>query len=442
VSESLPQSGKLLSTWGPMTETVAGPLDLDTSDLMTKANAERPYCDTVVLPGPEQLSASRPGGAPRRRIMIVAGEASGDLHGADLVLQLRALDPSCEIYGIAGQRMRASGVSAIANIEEITGLGLSELGSALWRTVAVLRRLRAELHTAPPALLILIDYAEFNMILSGIAHRAGVPVLYYIPPQVWAWRRRRIRKLVKRSSRLAVVLPFEAALYARAGGNVSFVGHPLVDCVVPAQGRAETLARHGIASGSRLLAILPGSRRSEARYLLRPLLEAARVLCADHELVPVIALAPTLTPADLYAAANPAELDGLHIIAGDTYSIIAASQLALVASGTATLETALLGCPMVIVYRVSALTGAIGRLLVKGVRYFGMPNILAGRLLVPELMQGEVNASNLVRAAEPLLTEPLRSETAQALGALRGLLGSPRAAERVARMALDMSGGG
>jgi lipid-A-disaccharide synthase len=375
----------------------------------------------------------------RRRIMIVAGEASGDLHGADLALQLRMRDPHCEIYGIAGRHMRASGVRAIINIEDITGLGLSELGSALWRTLGALRALRAELHTAPPSLLILIDYAEFNLILAGIAHRAGIPVLYYVLPQVWAWRRGRIRKLVRRSNRLAVVFPFEAALYEEAGGKVSFVGHPLLDRVAPAQGRAETLARYGIAPGSRLLAILPGSRRGEIRYLLKPLLEAARILCADHHLVPVVALAPTLGPADLEAAVNHDELKDVRIIAGDTYSVIAASELALVASGTATLETALLGCPMVIVYRVSALTYVLGRLLVRGVDCVGMPNILAGRRLVPELLQRQVKASNLVRAAEPMLAEPLRSETASALRSLRALLGAPSAAERVAAMALEMS---
>ena len=374
-----------------------------------------------------------------RRIMIVAGEASGDLHGADLALQLHARDPQCEIYGIAGRQMRAAGVRAIANIEDITGLGLFELGSTLWRTLGALRALRTELHTVPPSLLILIDYAEFNLILSGIAHRAGVPVLYYILPQVWAWRRGRIRKLVRRTNRMAVVFPFEAALYAEAGGKVSFVGHPLLDRVAPAQGRAETLARHGIAPGARLLAILPGSRREEIRYLLQPLLEAARILCADHHLVPVVALAPTLAPADLEAAANHDELKNVHIIAGDTYSIIAASELALVASGTATLETALLGCPMVIVYRVSVLTYTLGRLLVRGVDYFGMPNILAGRRLVPELLQRQVNATNLVRAAEPMLAEPLHSEIASALRSLRASLGSPSAAQRVATMAMDMS---
>jgi lipid-A-disaccharide synthase len=371
--------------------------------------------------------------------MIVAGEASGDLHGADLAEQLRLRDRDCEIYGIAGRQMRAAGVRAIANIEDITGLGLSELGASLWRTLGALRNLRAELHRAPPSLVILIDYAEFNLILSGVAHRAGVPVLYYILPQVWAWRRRRIRKLVRRCDQMAVVFPFEAPLYAKAGGRVSFVGHPLLDRVVPSQGRAETLARHGFAPGTRLLVILPGSRRSEIRYLLKPLLEAARILCADHELVPVIVLAPTLTAADLETEVGDDQLNNVRIVGGDNYSIIAASELALVASGTATLETALLGCPMVIVYRVSALTYTLGRLLVRGVEYFGMPNILAGRRLVPELVQRQVNSSHLVRAAEPMLTEPLRSETGTALRSLRGLLGSPKAAERVAAIALEMS---
>jgi lipid-A-disaccharide synthase len=392
-----------------------------------------------VLDSSEPRSLQPSEASPHRRVMIVAGEASGDLHGADLCVQLRARDPHCEIYGIAGARMRATGVRSIVNIEDITGLGLAELGSTLWRAVGALRMLRSELHRSPPSLLILIDYAEFNLILSGIAHRAGVPVLYYILPQVWAWRRGRIRKLVKRSNRMAVVFPFEAAFYAAAGGKVSFVGHPLLDRVAPAQGRAETLARHGFAPRTRLLSILPGSRQGEIRYLLKPLLEAARILCAAHNLVPLIILAPTLAVGDLEKTAAPDQLQDIRIIAEDTYSIIAASELALVASGTATLETAMLGCPMVIVYRVSPLTYGLGRLLVRGVEYFGMPNILAGRRVVPELLQRQVNATDLVRAAEPMLTEPLHSETVSALTSLRGLLGSPKAAERVASMALEIS---
>ncbi len=373
-----------------------------------------------------------------RRVMIVAGEASGDLLGADFATQLLARDPTCELFGIAGEQMRAAGVRALYRTEDIAGLGLAELTSTIRRTAGALRALRRILRQDPPDLVVLIDYAEFNLMLAGSARRAGVPVLYYILPQVWAWRRGRIGKLVKRAQRMAVVFPFEAELYARAGGNVSFVGHPLLDRVAPAQNRAATLARHGLAPDARLLALLPGSRHAEVGYLLRPLLEAAMVLAAKYDLTPVIALAPTLAANDLYAAAGAAALERVHIIQDDTYSIIAASELALVASGTATLETALLGCPMVIAYKLSFLTYSLARLLVRGVDHVGMPNILAGRPVVPELIQGDVTAAHLVRAAEPLLAEPLHSETAAALRAVRASLGAPGAAARVAAMALEM----
>jgi len=370
--------------------------------------------------------------------MIVAGEASGDLHGAGFAAQLLARDPACELFGIAGERMRAAGVRALFKTEDVAGLGLAELSSTIRRTAGALRALRKILRDDPPDLVVLIDYAEFNLMLAGSARRAGVPVLYYILPQVWAWRRGRIGKLVKRAQRMAVVFPFEAAIYAAAGGKVSFVGHPLLDRVAPAQDRATTLARHGLPSDARLLALLPGSRHAEVGYLLRPLLEAAMVLAAKHNLTPVIALAPTLAAADLQEAAGAAALEGVHIIQDDTYSIVAASELALVASGTATLETALLGCPMVIAYKMSPVTYMLARMLVRGVDYIGMPNILAGRAIVPELIQGEVTAAHLVRAAEPLLAEPLHSETAAALRAVRASLGEPGAAARVAAMALEM----
>ncbi len=372
-----------------------------------------------------------------RRIMIVAGEASGDLHGGDVAREILARNPGVELFGIAGGRMRAAGVRALVRMEDIHGLGLAELGSTIFRTVAAFRELRRIIRREHPDLVILIDYAEFNLMLAGAARRAGVPVLYYITPQVWAWRRGRVGKLVHRAEKLAVVLPFEKDLFKRAGDRVAFVGHPLLDRVAPVQGRAETLSRHGFAPGARLLAILPGSRRAEVRYLLRPMVEAARVLARDHRLAPALALAPTLTPRDLVEQGR-ADLAGVRVVEGDTYSIIAASELALVTSGTATLETALLGCPMVIAYKASALTYIVGRMLVTGVDFIGMPNILAGRQIVPELVQGGVTAENLVRAAEPLLNETIRAQTVSALGSLRTRLGSPGAAARVAAMALEM----
>jgi lipid-A-disaccharide synthase len=376
----------------------------------------------------------------RRRILIVAGEASGDHLGADLARELRRLDPDCELAGLAGAEMRAAGVRALIRTEEVAGMGATELAGVLKPIMRAFRTLRAELRREPPDLLVLIDFADFNLKLAWLAKRRGVRVLYYVPPQVWAWRRWRVRSLVERSDRIAVVFPFEAELYEGAGGRVTFVGHPLLDRVRPAQGRAETLAKYDFGSRARLLAILPGSRRSELRYLLHAMLEAAQILADDHDLEPVIALAPTLRHEDLMAAAGSSALARVRIIEGDTYSIIAASQLALVASGTATLETALLGCPMVIAYKMSSLSYMIGRLLIRGVNFIGMPNLLAGRRLVPELIQHEVTPANLVRSAEPMLDNSLHDATADELRGLRTQLGEPGAARRVAKLAVEMIG--
>ncbi|MGO9602593.1 MAG: lipid-A-disaccharide synthase [Candidatus Binataceae bacterium] len=382
-------------------------------------------------------TAASPGEQRRPRIMIVAGEASGDLHGGDLAREILRLDPACDLYGIAGEQMRSAGVRAIVRMEDIHGLGLSELASTIGRTLSAFRALRRIIRTECPDLVILIDYAEFNLILSGVAKRAGAKVLYYITPQVWAWRRGRIGKISARADRLAVVLPFEKEIFARAGDRVSFVGHPLLDRVKPTQGRKETLARHGLPPDARLIALLPGSRHAEVQYMMREFAQAARILAHDHGLTPVVALAPTLKPADL-AKLDGVDLSDVRIIEDDTYSIIAASELALVTSGTATLETALLECPMVISYKVSGLTYILGRMLITGVDFIGMPNILAGRKIVPELIQGEMNARSLVRAAEPLLTPAIRAGTVAALKSLREKLGAPGAAARVAVTALEM----
>lgn len=373
----------------------------------------------------------------RRRVLIVAGEASGDLHGADLAEAIRARDPGCELFGIAGEKMRTAGVRALVRVEDIAGLGLAELTSTIRRSLGALRMMQRILKDEPPDLVVLIDYAEFNMMLARSAKRAGVPVLYYILPQVWAWRRGRIAKLVERTDQMAVVFPFEEQAYSRAGGRVSFVGHPLLDRIGTPDNRAETLARHGFAPNARILAILPGSRRGELRYLLRPMVEAARILAADHNLIPAIALAPTLTAEDLRAAGGEL-LNGIRIIEHDTYNMMAASELALVASGTATLETALVGCPMVIAYKMSAVTYVLAKMLVRGVDFIGMPNILAGRRVVPELIQWQVTPTNIVRAAEPMLSETLHREVAASLRSLRSRLGEPGAAGRVAEMALRM----
>lgn len=382
-------------------------------------------------------SADKTGRARPHRIMIVAGEASGDMHGADLVREIRSRDPDCELFGIGGERMAQAGVRTLCRAEDIAGLGLIELASTIGRTLAALRSLRTALRRQQPDLLILIDFAEFNMALARSAKHSGVPVLYYITPQVWAWRRGRIRKLVERADRLAVVLPFEAELFPAAGDRVVFVGHPLLDKIGVRVERGEILRRYGIAPEARLLAVLPGSRPKELRYLLPPMLQAARILARQHALVPCLALAHTLSP-QLVENLAGTEMAGVHVIRDDTYSIVAASEVALVASGTATLEVALLGCPMVIAYKVASLTYHLARLLVTGVDHIGMPNILARARIVPELIQGEVSGARLAEEAARLLREPERGRAIAALRAIRELLGAPGAAGRVAAMALEM----
>ncbi|HEY2664147.1 MAG TPA: lipid-A-disaccharide synthase [Candidatus Binataceae bacterium] len=368
---------------------------------------------------------------------MVAGEASGDMHGADLAAQILARDPSCDLFGIAGQRMRTAGVRALYNMEDLVGFGVTELTTTIRQSIGALRALVRMVKRQPPDLAILIDFAEFNLIFSRTAKRAGVPVLYYITPQVWAWRRGRVRKIIERTDRMAVVFPFEADLYAKAGSRVTFVGHPLLDRVHPAQPRKETLARHQLPPASRLITILPGSRRSEIGFLLQPMVEAARVMARDHGFVPCLALAPTLGESDLKAVYG-ADLDDIRIIKEDSYSVVAASEVALVASGTATLETALLECPMVIAYKLKPISYLVAWTLVTGVKNIGMPNILAGRTIVPELIQSQVTASNLVRAAEDLLIESNRRKMVDELKTLRTALGAPGAPARVAQIALDM----
>src|SRR5215469_7159324 len=390
----------------------------------------------------QETAALQENGAQRSqprhsRIMIVAGEASGDLHGADLVREILACDSDCEFFGIAGKQMRNAGVRALFRAEDVAGLGLTELTSTIQRTAGAMLKLRAVLRREKPDLLILIDFAEFNMILAKAGKSAGVPVLYYITPQVWAWRRGRVRKLVERADRLAVVLPFEAQLFAGAGERAAFVGHPLLDKVKVSQTRAETLERHRLAPGARLLALLPGSRRREVRYLLPPMIEAARILNREHQLTPCLALAHTLDAGELKGLSG-VDLTGIHIIQNDTYSIVGSSEVALVASGTATLETALLGCPMVIAYKMSPATYIVAKMLITGVNFIGMPNILAGTEIVPELIQNEVTGTRLASAAASLLGQPLRARTIEALGRIRGQLGAPGAAARVARIALAM----
>ena len=382
-------------------------------------------------------------GTPRR-VLLVAGEASGDLHGADFVRALRAQLPDVRVAGMGGEALRAAGLEPlVGDVGDTAMVGVFEGWGGLRKLWRAYRTLAAALRTERPDLCVLIDFPEFNLRLARVARRHGVPVLYYIGPQVWAWRRGRVRTIGRRVDKLALVLPFEPAWYAGRGVAAEFVGHPLLDRVPGRVDRVTALRAAGLDPERRTLLLLPGSRRAEIANMLPVFLEAAALLAArDPGLQVTLLRAHTIAQEQLqpYLDASPV---ALTVVERDPYDLIAAADLALVKSGTATLECALLGCPMVIAYRLSPLTAALGRLLVRGVDHIGLPNIVAGRSIVPELIQGEVTGARLADAAWPLLADPARrNEVLAGLREVRTRLGSGGAAERAAALAAGMMRGG
>jgi len=370
--------------------------------------------------------------------MLSAGEASGDLHGGTLCRALGELEPGVRLIGMGGGHMAAAGMEVLADPTGQAAVGTSEaLGRipALYRTYrALVERLRAE----RPRALVLIDFPEFNLRLARHAHRAGVPVVYFIPPQLWAWRRGRVRQMARRVSRVLAVFPFEPPIYERARVPVEFVGHPLLDVLPLDLTRDEARRRIGADPGHSLIGLLPGSRREEVERLLPPMLEAARRLAAaDGRRRFVLGLAPTVPPEQAEAhlrraAAGPA----VELVRGRTYELMAAADALLIASGTATLEAALLGTAMVLCYRTSRTTEIMARLLAR-VRWIGLPNLVAGRAVVPELLQGQVTGARLAAEATRLLEDPVAA-TAQraAFKDLRARLGEPGVGRRAARAVL------
>jgi lipid-A-disaccharide synthase len=369
-------------------------------------------------------------------VLLVAGEASGDLHAAGLVAALRRRSPGIAVHGVAGRESRGAGMTTIVDIAEIATLGLTEVaekGRALWRSYW---RLRREITERPPDALVLVDFPEFNLALGAVAKRRGVPVFYYVSPQVWAWRRGRVRKILRRVDRLAVLFPFEPAVYGNSD-KVSFVGHPLLDRVHATRDRERTLASHGLDPAKRLVLLLPGSRRREVERMLPEMAGAAERLAARRPLQFAIVLAPTLSRA-LVAPLLAGRSVPLPLFEDDAYNLIAAADLVLTASGTATLEVALLERPMIIMYRASPLTYLAGRALIR-VPWIGMPNLIAGRAIVPELIQSEASAPNIAREAEAILSDPVRERTVRAdLAGVRRALGAPGAADRAAELVLAL----
>lgn len=371
--------------------------------------------------------------------MIVVGEASGDLHGAQLARSLYRRDNKLEIFGVAGERLRREGVRVIFDVARLTGMGLAELAGNLGTLWMAYRLVRGALRKEKPDLLILIDFPEFNLRLARLAKQLKIPVLYYIGPQVWAWRRRRVEQIARWVDHMAVVFPFEVAIYKEQGMRVSFVGHPLLDVVQPRLSRQAALTQHGLDPSRRTIALLPGSRRREVAYHLPPMLEAAGRLSEEMEVQFVLVRASTVERGEIERLMVRSST-ALAIVEGNAYDVLNACDLVWAASGTATLETALLLKPMVIVYRLAWLTYALARLLVR-VDHIGMVNIVAGQTVVPELIQSEVTPGRILFETRRMLQDGVvYRQIVDRLAGVREKLGTPGAAERVADIALEMMG--
>jgi lipid-A-disaccharide synthase len=360
---------------------------------------------------------------------VVALEASADLHGAAVLRELKALRPALRAFGAGGPRMRAEGLEALVRAEDHSVMGIAEVLPALPRILDAMDLLRDAARDRRPRAALLIDSPDFNLRLARRLRELRIPVAYFIGPSVWAWRRYRVRQIARDVARMLVILPFEARFYREHGVPAVYVGNPVADAhrgdaVLPDKGPALVLA------------LLPGSRAQEIRRIWRPMLAAARALQGRHPgLRLVVPVAPTIDRALLGEAA------GVELVEGRAPEVLAGADAAIVASGTATLEAALALTPLVVVYRTSWLSWLIGRLMVR-LKFISLVNLLAGRAVVPEVLQGDCTAERIAAAAEPLLMPtPERAAQVEALREIRGELappGSPGAARRAAEEVLAL----
>lgn len=369
-----------------------------------------------------------------REILIVAGEASGDLHGAGLAERLRARAPEVPVAGIGGERMKAAGVTLLEHVDRLAVMGFVEVIKHVPQHWKLLRELRARLRSGRVGVLVLIDYPGFNLKLAEAAHAAGVPVLYYITPQVWAWGAGRLKKMARIVTKAAPVFAFEAELLRGHGIDAEFVGHPLLDRAEALPERAAARAALGLAADRPVLALFPGSRAQE---IVRHLDDFVAVGREMQRRVPglqvVVSVAPTV---ELDPARCP-----FPMVHSASFTVLRAADVAMCKSGTTTLEAAVAGCPLVVVYRTNAITYALARRLVK-IPYIGLVNVVAGRDVAPEFIQDALEPGAVSDALQRLL-DPAgeeRHRMLEGLADVRGRLGTPGAADRVATLALELAG--
>ena len=394
-----------------------------------------------------------------RRVMIVAGEASGDLHGARLVEAMSRRSRNLEFFGVGGKAMRAAGVSVEVEASRLSVVGLTEVIGRFPDLRRGLSAAKGWLRERRPDLLILIDFPDFNLHLAACARRLGIPVLYYIGPQIWAWRSGRVRKVRDRVRHMAVILPFEERFYRRHGVPATFVGHPLMDGTLPpvdedfsrrlrGENRKERPdqrpnKRPDQRPNQRWIGLLPGSRRGEIERILPVLRDAAeRMAAADPTLAFAVSVSDSVemdhVASILARAADPGRFE---LVGGGVHRVLERACLTVSASGTVTLEGALAGVPMIVVYRVSPISYHLGRALIR-VPFVSLVNLIAGREVVPELLQDAAAPEAVARLAGRLLAdEPALLRMRADLLEVRKRMGPPGASERVAGIALDLLSG-
>jgi lipid-A-disaccharide synthase len=359
------------------------------------------------------------------RVLISAGEASGDLYASRVVEALRARHPDTEFFGCAGPRMQTAGVRAIIDMRSITVVGLVEVLRHIPRIWGQFRKLTHAARTERPEIAILTDAPDFHLPLARRLHRQGVPVVYLIAPQAWAWREGRVRTMHKTVRRLLCIFPFEQAFFEQRGVPTTYIGHPLARMLKPSLDGVEFRKKFEIAPGARILAILPGSRHGEVERHLPALIEATKQISERHSITPILALPPGFGP----QTANFREriqATSIKVIEGFTWDVLAQAELALAKSGTVTVEAALLGVPMVTFYRVNALSWIVGRWLVRA-PFLSIPNLVAGRRIVPELIQQEMTPERIAAEAIRLLeNEPARAAMRSGLAEIARNLTSDR----------------
>lgn len=373
------------------------------------------------------------------RIMISCGEASGDLYAGALVTELRRREPSAEIFGFGGQRLRQAGAEVVGDFAGLTVTGLTEALRVLPRSYAMLRRLVALARERKPDVFVPIDFPDFNFRLMAAVKRLGIPVVYYVSPQLWAWRPARMQTMKALVDRVLVIFPFEEAVYAGAGVPAQFVGHPLVDLAHSEQPGSAFLRDRGLIPGAPTVALLPGSRPNELRRIAPLIVESLpRIAARLPDVQFLVACAPNL-PDALFAPFLTERRARVVLVHDRTDDALAASDAVITASGTATVQAALHERPMVVVYRLSPLTYWIGKPFVK-VDTYAMPNLVAGRRVVPELIQSDFTPDRVAAETVLFLTDRERhARTREALRRVREKLGTPGASGRAAEAILEVA---